>query len=58
MNQATCQLHVEEALAKASAARTANVRTAYLELASFYQRKLDDLACFAFRPEAATHCFI
>ena len=38
-------LRLQEALAKARAAQATDVRAAYLDLASFYDRKLADLHC-------------
>ena len=45
MNRELYLLRLQEALAKAQAAHAIDVRAAYLDLASFYDRKLADLHC-------------
>lgn len=57
MERSNYHLCYSEALVKASSARAADVRNAYLDLADFYRRKLEESRSSYQTPEDLGHCF-
>jgi len=57
MDQITYHHRLQEARAKARSAQAASVRVAYMDLADFYQRKLDERAPTSAIVQERNPCF-